>query len=73
MITLAEILRSNFITYTGYIQLHYEDSNGKHIIICKLSDFEYNKSLMKFKSYHVSNINLDTLALTLTLNKERYL
>lgn len=65
MIRLGDMLNTNFITYSDFIQLLYEDMNGKHKIVCKLSDLKYDKRFIQFQSYFVSNINLDTFEITL--------
>lgn len=65
MITLKDLLESKLITYSGYVQLCYEDSDGKHRFLSKIEDLKYDERLAKFQSYFVSNINLDTFEITL--------
>ena len=65
VIKLGAMLNASFITYSGHIQLCYEDIEGKHKILCKLSDLKYDGRFAKFRLYYVSNINLDTFTITL--------
>lgn len=65
VIKLGDMLNTNFITYSNHIQLYYEDSTGRHKVLCKLSDLKYDGRFEKFIPYYVSNINLDTFTITL--------
>ena len=65
MIRLGDMLNTNFITYSNHIQLYYEDSTGRHKVLCKLLDLKYDGRFAKFRLYYVSNINLDTFTITL--------
>lgn len=71
MIRLGDLLDQDFITYPGYIKLHYEDRDGKHKILCKFSDLKFYSRYAKFKSYSVSNINLDTFTITLMREEKK--